>query len=438
MAERYSHAWSTTALLHFDHISNQDSDNGNNNQYRQPRNTMQPSWSTTALLDFNSTDVNSIPQPQPGNAMQRRQHSPNATTAVMQPSPSLSQLLKRRRRRCGGIFKPTQTTSSPDGLGLEYDWPYHQPVPASIPNLSIDTGRANEAFFRRSRTEFEPQTQMTRAGSAVELSGDGERGGRSGSNESKYDFERDVEGVDGRPATEGEGTLPSDSRNGFVRDCEVGEAGDVVSRNLATRARTSTRSASVYSQESLNLEREMSAFRDRRHNGTKETDVGRPRPRDVEQDSDAEISVSKTRRSISVNTNSHWSSQARINQKQQTVNTTVKLPRTTSTPFGTRFGSIRQVSSKLLTRTASITESVAEKVNNLKIRTLSSQRTRSAREGSGSSAGSSEVANGTEGQHSLGGNVGHGPTHSELARDHATRHVSVSSKRNGRRQRRVY
>ena len=285
---------------------------------------------------------------------------------------------------------------------------------------------------------MKPQTQMTGAGSAVELSGDGERGGRSGSNESKYEFERDVEDVDGRPTTEGEETRPSDSRNGFVRDCKVGGAGDVVSRNLATRAGTSTRSASVYSQESLDIKREMSAFRDRRHNGTKETDVGRPRPRDAEQDADAEISVSKTRRSISVDTNSHWSSQARINQKQQTVNTTVKLPRTTSTPFGTRFGSIRQVSSKLLTRTASITESVAEKVNNLKIRTLSSQRTRSAREGSGSSAGSSEVANGTEGQHSLGGNVGHGPSASNLARDHATRHVSGSSKRGGGRQRRVY
>ena len=408
MAERYSHAWSTTALLDFNSNDHEHNGTDSDSQERQPKRVMQQSWSTTALRDFSD-----------GNNSQ--DHQPRLAS-TMQPSPSLSQLIKRRRRRCGGIFKPTDESSS-SGLGLEYDWPYHQSPAASIPNLSIDTGRVNEAFFRQSRTEFDmkPQTQMTRAGSAVELSGDGERGGRSGSNESKYDFERDVEGAEVGPETEAEDDVV-----------------DGVMTNIATTDGASTRSTSVYSQESLDLEREMSAFRHRRQNKSKATDHERPRPGDVEQDTDAEISVPKARRSVLPKPAPSYDNQAVITREKQPVNNAVKLPRSTSTPFATRFGSIRQVSNKLLTRTASITESVTEKVNNFKIRTSSAQRTRSGREGSGSSAGSSEVANGTEGQHSLGGNVGHGPTHSELARDHATRHVSVSSKRNGRRQRRVY
>ncbi len=262
------------------------------------------------MLDFNSDNNNDNEHQQSENAMHQ--------------SSSLSQLIKRRRRRCGGVFRPVESSSS--DFAVEYDWPYQRPAHTSRPKLFIDTSKANEAFFQ------EAGLDVRQHGSSSDSSRLGLKmwvGGR------KYSFERIIE--------------------------TTGTSGMAI-RNLATRDGMSTRSPSVYSQESDRGSWKDSKEVDRRHEEATEVVAKAVKSaRWPERSSSLAVPKARLRSDNSISSpgnNSHASK-----QEMQAVDPKVKLTRSTSTTLR----SIQQVSTKLGARTRSFINLLTRKVGEVKI-----------------------------------------------------------------------
>ena len=319
----------------------------------------------------------------------------------MQPSPSLSQLMKRRRRRCGGVFKPVEGAYK--DFAVEYDWPYQRPARASAPKLSIDTSTANEAFFRRSNIEMSRfSSSSDSSSSALEM----KHGGR------KYSFERDSDTV---------------------------RVGETAERNLATRDGASTRSPSVYSQGSDKSLVRVSKQVDWQRGGTTTNEVIQPAKPLEWPERSSSLATPKLRSRVG---NSFNNSNARTHTPKQdlrSVKPEVKLTRSSLT----RLESIRRVSSKLGARTRSFTNIITEKVSDLKIGEGRPRRAAGGQEDSKDGGGSSEVGSSI---HALAGNAEHGPmrsTNPGLRRDHAggdrdVRRFFSSGRQKDGHQRKVY
>ena len=306
-------------------------------------------WSTIALL---------------GSDSESNEENHQRSETKMQPSPSLSQLMKRRRRRCGGVFRTVEPSSS--DFAVEYDWPYRSSTITHTPNLSIDTSKANEAFFQRSSVEVSRFSSSSGSTSPML---------EMGSSGRKYSFERDTENVSIM--------LPA-------------------ARNLATSGEVSTRSPSVYSQKSG-----VSALKD-----PKEVDLrlsklisaaNKP-AKPVEWPArSSSLAMPKLRSRSGSNFNSSDASKIAPIQDLKSVIPEVKLTRASSTTFQ----SIRRVSSKLEARTRSFTKVITEKVTDLKLREARPRRAAEGQRDVSKEGGrSSEVGSGN---HALGRNARHGP-----------------------------
>jgi hypothetical protein len=182
---------------------------------------------------------------------------PPRTSSLISPTPSivpLSSLIKRRRRRCGGVFRPLPTNDADDQPKYEYDLPHTAAQPNGsnsqgprgrawgVPDLRIDATAANEAFRDGRLKPVEPLTPIREM--FPERKEEPKFDLNYGSMGLKYDFERDVERV-------GSTTLVGGNEGAIVN--RRGSADSFGSENKAAR--------SVSNHSQWSLESDQSGFK---------------------------------------------------------------------------------------------------------------------------------------------------------------------------------